>query len=628
MAVKIADTLKAMSNTFPVAECVDIDVNINGTTKRLQKAIDDGEIGGGSDSTWKGTHEEWEALSTEEKGKYEVICFTDDYDESGICGSDSTWKGTHEEWEALSTEEKGKYEVVYFTDDYDESGIGGSDSIWKGTRDEWEALSPTDKEKYEIVYFTDDYDSSEIVGSYSIWKGTRDEWEALSTTDKEKYEIVCFTNDYDGANSTGLIDDTNTSGKTTYSSSKIENSLSKKANTTDLTVHTSDTNIHVTTSDKTKWNNSVNKTDIVDNLTSTNTDKPLSAKQGKVLKDDIGLKANATDLTSHTSDTNIHITTAERTKWNKVDNKVDKTNIVDNLTSTDTDKPLSAKQGKILKDEIGLKANATDLTAHTGNTGVHITASERTKWNKVDNKVDKTDITTTIDSTSTDSKVPSAKAVNELNLRGTRIDQSVIDKYGTEIVKYPLGRWYFYNNSVAEQFSDLPVKLACIIDITSISNTGNPWDNIWSYRIYKAQVISNQGSFVRQLQSRETPGVLADTGWQRLCATSVANVPKTNITLNNGFTGVAVSYEVKNGVCYINIDALKSEKTGQDLIVSGTLLPKPSIGVVTSTINFDRTDVKTGMVYIDTNSENKLRMHCYKANTDGWCTFSYPVAES
>ena len=139
MAVKIADTLKTLSNTFPVAECVDIDVNINGTTKRLQKAIDDGEIGGGSDSTWKGTREEWEALSTEEKGKYEVICFTDDYDYSGI-GGDSIWKGTRDEWEALSTEEKEKYEVVCFTDDYDGSGICGSDSTWKGTKDEWEAL--------------------------------------------------------------------------------------------------------------------------------------------------------------------------------------------------------------------------------------------------------------------------------------------------------------------------------------------------------------------------------------------------------------------------------------------------------------------------------------------------------
>ena len=116
MAVKIADTLKALSNTFPVAECIDIDVNINGTTKRLQKAIDDGEIGGGSDSTWNGTREEWEALSTEEKGKYEVVYFTDDYDSSGI-GSDSSWKGTKEEGKKLLPTEKEKHEVVSFTEE-------------------------------------------------------------------------------------------------------------------------------------------------------------------------------------------------------------------------------------------------------------------------------------------------------------------------------------------------------------------------------------------------------------------------------------------------------------------------------------------------------------------------------
>ena len=258
MAVKIADTLKALSNTFPVAECVDIDVNINGATKRLQKAIDDGEIGGG----------------------------------------ESTWNGTREDWEALSTEEKGKYEVVYFTDDYDSSGIGG-DSSWTGTKEEWEALSPTEKEKYEVVYFTDDYDS--VIGERdSSWKGTLEEWEALSTEEKGKYEVVYFTNDYDDNR---LIDDSNISNKTTYSSTKIENSLDKKANATDLTAHTSDTNIHVTTSDKTKWNkvdNKIDKTDIVDNLTSTDTNKPLSANQGKILKGEIDNKANDNEVIKKT----------------------------------------------------------------------------------------------------------------------------------------------------------------------------------------------------------------------------------------------------------------------------------------------------------------------------------------
>lgn len=524
MAVKIADTLKALSNTFPVAECIDIDVNINGTTKRLQKAIDDGEIGGGSYSTWKGTHEEWEVLSTEEKGKYEVVYFTNDYDDSG---SDSLWKGTREEWGALSTEEKGKYEVVYFTDDYDDSGIGEIDSLWKGTLEEWEALSTEEKGKYEVVYLTNDYDDSI------------------------------------------LIDDSNISNKTTYSSTKIENSLDKKA--------------------------------------------------------------NKTDLTSHTSDTSIHVTTYDKTKWNKVDNKIDKTDIVDNLTSTNTDKPLSANQGKVLNDKIGLKANTTDLTTHTSNTGIHVTTAERTKWNKVDNKVDKTDITTTIDSSSTDTKVPSAKAVNELNLRGTRIDQSVIDKYGTEIVKYPLGRWYFYNNSAAEQFSDLPVKLACIIDITSISNTGNPWDNTWSYRIYKAQVISNQGSFVRQLQSRETAGVLADTGWRKVCTTSVADVPVTNIapadeTKFIGFKGNSMcNYCVVNGVCYVTLWNVKVSVTGRS--ITGVMLPMPKSGFFGGACLVGGGDAEPHAYAHIIPETGELKFNVKDPNVALYGSFSYPVAE-
>ena len=622
MAVKIADTLKALSNTFPVAECVDIDVNINGTTKRLQKAIDDGEIGGGSDSTWKGTHEEWEALSTEEKGKYEVICFTDDYDESGICGSDSTWKGTHEEWEALSTEEKGKYEVICFTDDYDDSGIGGSDSIWKGTRDEWEALSTTDKQKYEIVCFTNDYNDSGIGESDSIWKGIRDEWEALSTTDKEKYEIVCFTNDYDGANSTGLIDDTNTSVKTTYSSSKIENSLSKKANTTDLTVHTSDTNIHVTTSDKTKWNNSVNKTDIVDNLTSTNTDKPLSANQGKILKGEVGLKANATDLTAHTGNTDIHVTTSDKTKWNKVDNKIDKIDIIDNLTSTNTDKPLSAKQGKALKDEIGLKANTTDLTSHTSNTGIHITPSERTKWNDVDNKVNKTDITTSIDISSTDAQVPSAKAVYDKILDSKKvIAKGFSDINNADFIEclnsLTLEGDKIYSLGFDKSCTNLPYKAWWEVIITGcFTEKMCIAKNTWKNEYYLGDLILDGGALSLR------------GGWQKICTTMVADVPYTKITTyydtTNTVAGTGlIEYCVKNGICYVNISGIQvpSSYIPNTTIILSTELPQSK--VIQRNNSIDGSYTYNGGVVIS----DKLMAVMTISGTYIHSSLSYPVVE-
>lgn len=62
----------------------------------------------------------------------------------------------------------------------------------------------------------------------------------------------------------------------------------------------------------------IGRDEIVNNLTSTNTDKPLSAAMGKKLQDE----------------------------------KLSKTDVVNNLTSTDTTKALSAAQGKKLNDQI------------------------------------------------------------------------------------------------------------------------------------------------------------------------------------------------------------------------------------------------------------------------------------
>ena len=490
MAVKIADTLKALSNTFPVAECVDIDVNINGTTKRLQKAIDDGEIGGGSDSTWNGTREEWEALSTEEKGKYEVICFTDDYDES-----DSTWKGTHEEWEALLPTEKGKYEIVYFTDDYDESGIGESDSIWKGTRDEWEALSPTDKQKYVIVYFTDDYDA---------------------------------------ADSTGLIDDTNTSVKTTYSSSKIENSLSKKANTT--------------------------------------------------------------DLTTHTSDTNIHITTSERTAWNKVDNKIDKTNIIDNLTSTNTDKPLSANQGKVLKGEVDKKANDNEV-------------------------IKKTAITTTINSASTDTQVPSAKAI--YNKSKNRISQV---KTNGDIIAYA-------DAINGEEVSDAVRIMNGINSPYGVDNT----DNDFHYIIYNIADNKYKRVIAYDIRKNDVYILLKSSGvwrtWQKLCSTSVADVGVTIITptfpstVTFGKTNIT-RYSVKNGWANVTIimNLIASPKLDWTSIT--TELPKPDKEVHVAYCGETGINNTNVAFRLKVNGALDMLVSSEITKSDWWnLSFSYPVAE-
>lgn len=67
--------------------------------------------------------------------------------------------------------------------------------------------------------------------------------------------------------------------------------------------------------------------------------------------------------------------------------KVNVSDIINNLTSTVTNKPLAANQGKVLKDLIDAltkvvdsKANGTSLTSHTGNTTVHVTSENKTNW--------------------------------------------------------------------------------------------------------------------------------------------------------------------------------------------------------------------------------------------------------
>ena len=538
MAVKIADTIKAMGN-FPIAECVDINVNINGESKRLQKAIDDGEIGGG-DLTWKGTHEEWEALSTEEKGKYEVICFTDDYDDSGI---------------------------------------GESDSSWKGTRDEWEALSTAEKQKYVIVYFTDDYDA---------------------------------------ADSTGLIDDTNTSGKTTYSSTKIENSLSKKANTTDLTVHTSDTNIHVSTSDKTKWNNSVNKTDIVDNLTSTNTDKPLSANQGKVLKDEIGLKANTTDLTAHTGNTGIHVTTSDKTKWNKVDNKIDKTDIVDNLTSTNTDKPLSAKQGKVLKDDIGLKANETEV-------------------------IKKTAITTIINSASTDSQVPSAKSVYNNAI-----------KYNNIKTYYTLAQLGITSATctIKDIWDKMPANSIGVIDtnssiVTDLGVFKTAFNLSDDQSVYGFLTIGKftERTILEFRRSHAESAIIPETfigycigknctsiDWKRIIISSIESnygsvtaITFSDTTNYKQQSNIGLKYYNLNGVCYISggVDCVKPSSS----LVKLATISKPRFSYVYAkgiVVNGSAADNTHLTICID--GSGNLQLQNGLAGESYRFTFSYPIA--
>ena len=111
--------------------------------------------------------------------------------------------------------------------------------------------------------------------------------------------------------------------------------ISNLASKDELTAHKSNKDIHVTSADKSKWNAKLDNNDLKDYATKTYVTDAIAkaATSGTV---DLTGYAKTADLNIHTSNTNIHITSAERTKWNEVDKKL-------------SIKQSTADNGKILK---------------------------------------------------------------------------------------------------------------------------------------------------------------------------------------------------------------------------------------------------------------------------------------
>ena len=88
-------------------------------------------------------------------------------------------------------------------------------------------------------------------------------------------------------------------------------------------------------------------------------------------------KAEDSDLIAHTTDTTIHITEAERSFWN---NKQD---ALSGDIVTHTHDTLYNTKAEI-SAYLGLKADSDMVTTHTGNTTVHVTQTDKDKWNASD----------------------------------------------------------------------------------------------------------------------------------------------------------------------------------------------------------------------------------------------------
>lgn len=226
------------------------------------------------------------------------------------------------------------------------------------------------------------------------------------------------------------------------------------------------------------------------------------------------------------------------------------------------------------------------------------------------------------------------KIVTENDLRiGTKVDQSFIDIYGNDILKYPKGRYNIQTSGLATSLINLPNNNAGVLEISSIHEVeGNPFDTAWCHRIYKFEPF-NGGLYIKTIQSNDTPGSMyVDTKWQRMATVStlVPDVPITKIEFTNSNVSKTGEYEickyyVKNGYAYVTLNAL----TFNSSYVSGepfTTLPKPVFRFSIALTNAYNT-VNLGRLFVEPNGEMHLYSNSIQTTELGYASFSYPVAE-
>ena len=289
-------------------------------------------------------------------------------------------------------------------------------------------------------------------------------------------------------------------------------------------------------------------------------------------------------------------------------------------TLTTNNEVFGTHGAKALYDElvtaIGTKANSDDLTTHTSNTDIHTSATEKASY------VKKSDITTTINSTSADTQVASAKAVYNVT--------SKILKTYTSIEQLGLTNGSETIEDIVNSMENSTRLIAVIMDT---SNTSIYPYNFGTLIVEKVNIYRTHLKFCKDMLAEVYVGAYHGgsgfTGWKKLCTTSVADVPRTAITWSDetnyksSYTGCY--YMVKNGICYVTLDIDVISVSSKGVKLKNNSLPKSSFDYIHRSIPPHRT-VGSALTLAVVNGVITL------SNGTNGCrylgSFSYPAAES
>ena len=235
-------------------------------------------------------------------------------------------------------------------------------------------------------------------------------------------------------------------------------------------------------------------------------------------------------------------------------------------------------------------------------------------------------ITTTINSSSTDSEVPSAKSVyDKYNIH----DKS--EAY-SNIITNPL--YVDVLNADSRYNKDGIVSRDTAEDLTTFTF---PIDCSWGIREIFWKSEYNLVNKITGMDLNNKPGTWINvlrgdasthtwSGWQRLCTTKVADTPWISLTMSSGMIG-SMAYRVKNGICYVHVNGLSSStiSTGGQTITSG--LPVPEI---TDNVWYNLAPNLTanGSLLVNIDSTGKMINNAGINGTLYYGYFSYLVKES
>lgn len=161
----------------------------------------------------------------------------------------------------------------------------------------------------------------------------------------------------------------------------------------------------------------VNVSDIVNNLTTNVSNKPLSASQGVAIK--ALIDALQTDIDNHVADTTKHITSTERTNWNAAKNHADTAHAPSNA---------QANQNAFSNVKVGDTTIAADTTTDTLTlVGSNVTVTPDVTNDKVTIGITKANVTAALGYIPASESNLSTQIDNQIATANTTVSEAITD---------------------------------------------------------------------------------------------------------------------------------------------------------------------------------------------------------